>query len=73
MPLMEHLIELRRRALDLVRARSRLCGIVVFIFYNPVLHFLSAPYQDVTRNTAGMRTGLQARSSPTRSPRSSCG
>ena len=33
----------------------------MFIFYNPVLHFLSGPYQDVTQNTHGLRPqGLQA-------------
>ena len=50
MPLMEHLIELRKRLLISFGA-ILLCGIVVFIFYARVLHFLSAPYQHVTRNT----------------------
>src|ERR1700682_5127844 len=52
MPLIEHLIELRRRLL-IAFAAILVCGIVVFIFYNPVLHFLSGPYQHVTRNTQG--------------------
>ena len=53
MPLMEHLIELRRRLL-IAFAAVALCGIVVFIFYNPVLHFLSGPYQHVTPEHAGL-------------------
>jgi sec-independent protein translocase protein TatC len=52
MPLMEHLIELRRRLL-ISFAAIGLCAIVVFIFYNPVLHFLSGPYRQVTANTPG--------------------
>ena len=52
MPLMEHLIELRRRLL-IAFAAIAVCGIFVFIFFNPVLHFLSGPYQHVTRNTQG--------------------
>jgi len=52
MPLMEHLIELRKRLLIAFGA-ILVCGIVVFIFYARVLHFLSAPYQHVTRNTQG--------------------
>ena len=52
MPLMEHLIELRRRLLISFMAIF-LCAIVVFIFYNPVLHFLSGPYRQVTKNSQG--------------------
>ena len=52
MPLMEHLIELRKRLLISVGA-VLLCGVVVFLMYNRVLHVLSAPYQHVTRNTQG--------------------
>lgn len=50
MPLTDHLIELRKRIL-IAFAAVFLCAIVVFIFYNPVISFLSGPYQDVTRNT----------------------
>jgi sec-independent protein translocase protein TatC len=52
MPLMEHLIELRRRVL-ITFAAIVACGIVVFILYNPILHFLSQPYAEVTKNTQG--------------------
>jgi sec-independent protein translocase protein TatC len=52
MPLMEHLVELRKRLL-ISFAAIALCGIVVFIFYNSVLNFLSGPYQEVTRGTPG--------------------
>ena len=52
MPLMEHLIELRRRLLISVAAVA-LCGIIVFIFYGSVLSFLSGPYEHVTRNSQG--------------------
>ena len=52
MPLMEHLVELRKRLL-ISFAAIALCGIVVFIFYSSVLHFLSGPYEQVTRNSQG--------------------
>jgi sec-independent protein translocase protein TatC len=52
MPLTEHLLELRRRIL-IVFAAVLVCGLVVFIFYNPVIHFLSQPYRDVTANSHG--------------------
>jgi sec-independent protein translocase protein TatC len=52
MPLTDHLIELRRRILISFGA-ILLCGIVVFIFYNPVIHFLSGPYMEVTKNSNG--------------------
>jgi sec-independent protein translocase protein TatC len=52
MPLMEHLIELRKRLL-ISFAAIALCGIFVFIFYTSVLHFLSGPYEHVTRNSHG--------------------
>jgi sec-independent protein translocase protein TatC len=52
MPLMEHLIELRKRLL-ISFAAVVLCGIFVFIFYNHVLTFLSGPYEHVTRNSQG--------------------
>jgi len=47
MPLVDHLMELRRRIL-ICFAAVIACSTVVFIFYNPVLHFLSKPYFDVT-------------------------
>jgi len=52
MPLMEHLIELRRRLLISVAA-VLICGVVVFMLYNRVLHFLSGPYEHATKNTQG--------------------
>jgi sec-independent protein translocase protein TatC len=52
MPLMDHLIELRRRLLISVAAVF-LCGIVVFVFYDWVLSFLSGPYEHVCRNSRG--------------------
>jgi sec-independent protein translocase protein TatC len=52
MPLTDHLIELRKRILIAALAVF-LCGIVVFILYNPIISFLSGPYQDVTRNAHG--------------------
>jgi sec-independent protein translocase protein TatC len=52
MTLVEHLTELRRRvivsALVLV-----VCTIVVFFLYDHLLHFLSAPYEHVTRGKKG--------------------
>ena len=53
---MEHLIELRRRLLIAFGAIA-LCGIVVFILYNPVLHFLSGPYEHVCRHSQGGNAG----------------
>jgi len=52
MPLIEHLVELRRRLL-ISFAAIAICGIVVFIFYSSVLHFLSGPYEQVTKNSQG--------------------
>lgn len=52
MPLMEHLVELRRRLL-ISAAAVVLAGVVVFILYSPVLNFLSGPYENATRNTQG--------------------
>jgi len=49
---MDHLVELRKRLL-ISFAAIAICGIVVFIFYNSVLSFLSGPYEQVTRNTPG--------------------
>jgi sec-independent protein translocase protein TatC len=47
MPLVEHLMELRKRLMISISAVF-VCAVVVFIFYNPILHFLSKPYEDVT-------------------------
>ena len=44
MPLVDHLMELRKRILISISAVF-VCAVVVFIFYNPVLHFLSKPYE----------------------------
>ena len=52
MSLMEHLVELRRRLLICIGAVV-LCGVVMFFLYNPVIHFLAAPYRHVTRGSAG--------------------
>jgi sec-independent protein translocase protein TatC len=50
MPLTDHLIELRKRIL-IAFAAVLLCGILVFIFYNPIIDFLSGPYMEVTKGT----------------------
>src|SRR5436190_7356660 len=47
MPLVDHLMELRKRLLISISAVF-VCAVIVFIFYNPVLHFLSKPYEQVT-------------------------
>ena len=47
MPLVDHLMELRRRILISISAVF-VCSVIVFIFYNRVLHFLSEPYEQVT-------------------------
>jgi sec-independent protein translocase protein TatC len=52
MPLMEHLIELRKRILIAI-AGIFLCGIVMFILYPEVLNFLSGPYREVTKGSHG--------------------
>jgi sec-independent protein translocase protein TatC len=61
MTLVEHLTELRRRvivsAIVLV-----VFTIVVFIFYDHLLHFLSAPYEKVTRGTKNAACGATATS-----------
>ena len=47
MPLVDHLMELRKRILISISAVF-VCAVVVFIFYNPILNFLSKPYEQVT-------------------------
>ncbi len=47
MPLVDHLMELRKRILISISAVF-VCAVIVFIFYNPILHFLSKPYENVT-------------------------
>jgi sec-independent protein translocase protein TatC len=51
MTLMEHLTELRKRLIISVIAVF-VCAVVMFILYNRVLHFLSGPYEKVTRGQA---------------------
>jgi sec-independent protein translocase protein TatC len=59
MTLVEHLTELRKRvvvsAIVLV-----VFTIIVFIFYNRVLHFLSGPYERVTKGTGNEACGATA-------------
>jgi sec-independent protein translocase protein TatC len=47
MPLVDHLMELRKRLLISISAVF-VGAVIVFIFYNRVLHFLSKPYEQVT-------------------------
>jgi sec-independent protein translocase protein TatC len=46
MPLVDHLMELRKRLLISISAVF-VGAVIVFIFYNRVLHFLSKPYEQV--------------------------
>jgi sec-independent protein translocase protein TatC len=59
MTLVEHLTELRKRvvvsAIVLV-----IFTIIVFVFYDHVLRFLSGPYEDVTKGTAHQACGATA-------------
>jgi sec-independent protein translocase protein TatC len=48
MMLVEHLAELRKRIIISLIAVA-VAAVVVFVFYEPVLHFLSGPYEQVTR------------------------
>src|SRR5690242_15908001 len=50
MTLIEHLTELRRRIIICAIAIA-VCTTVMFFLYNRVLHFLSAPYEEVTKGT----------------------
>jgi sec-independent protein translocase protein TatC len=47
MTLVEHLAELRRRIIICAIAFA-VASTLVFLFYNPILHFLSAPYEHAT-------------------------
>jgi sec-independent protein translocase protein TatC len=59
MTLVEHLAELRRRIIICAVALV-LFAVLVFIFYNPILHFLSGPYEDVTKGTQNQACGATA-------------
>ena len=81
MTLVEHLAELRRRIIVSAIVVVT-CTVIVFFFYNPILHFLSAPYEHVTKGqtgcggtvaTATHRRPAASSSRPARSSRSSCG
>ena len=47
MTLVEHLTELRRRVI-LCAVCLVVLSVVVFVFYDRLLHFLSGPYEHVT-------------------------
>jgi sec-independent protein translocase protein TatC len=59
MTLVEHLTELRRRVIICAIALV-VFATVVFIFYNPILNFLSGPYEAVTRGTHNSGCGATA-------------
>jgi len=59
MTLVEHLSELRRRVIICAVALV-LFSVLVFIFYNPILHFLSGPYEHVTKGTQNQACGATA-------------
>src|SRR5262249_57708212 len=59
MTLVEHLSELRRRVIICAVALV-VFAVLVFIFYNPILHFLSGPYEDVTKGTQNSACGATA-------------
>lgn len=54
MTLVEHLTELRRRLFISLIAVA-LCSVVVFVFYDRILDFLSDPYREVTKDIARCR------------------
>ena len=59
MTLVEHLVELRRR-LIICAIAVVVCSAIMFLLYNRVLHFLSGPYEQVTRgdtSCGGTATG----------------
>ena len=59
MTLVEHLTELRRRVIVSAVVLVVLT-VVVFVFYNRLLHFLSGPYEHVTRGDRGKACGATA-------------
>jgi len=60
MTLVEHLTELRHRVI--VSATVLVVfTILVFIFYSHVLHFLSGPYEHVTRGRKGAARKMRRR------------
>jgi sec-independent protein translocase protein TatC len=59
MTLAEHLTELRRRVIICAVALV-VFAVLVFIFYNPILHFLSGPYEQVTKGTQNQACGATA-------------
>ncbi len=48
MTLVEHLVELRKR-LIICAVAILVCSLIMFFLYNRVLHFLSGPYEQVTK------------------------
>ena len=60
MTLMEHLTELRKRSSSASIAVA-VCTVVMFFLYNRVLHFLSGPYEQVTKGRQGVRRHQDAR------------
>src|SRR4051794_25483992 len=59
MTLVEHLTELRRRVI-LSAVVLVVFTVVVFVVYNRLLHFLSGPYERVTRGTDNQICGATA-------------
>jgi sec-independent protein translocase protein TatC len=59
MTLVEHLTELRRRVI-ICSVALVLFATLVFIFYNPILRFLSGPYEAVTKGTHNQACGATA-------------
>lgn len=49
MTLVEHLTELRNRLFICVIAVF-VCGVVIFVFYEPLLDFVAGPYREVTKS-----------------------
>ncbi len=59
MTLVEHLTELRRRVI-LCAVCLVVLTVFVFVFYDRLLHFLSGPYEHVTKGEAGKGCGATA-------------